>query len=300
MILWFTLGCAVLPSNIPNHKGTITAAELPTLMSVASPDLPLVPWLTMLALGQEDWRDCPAITDTGSQILAEGYDCVDSSGVTWSGLGSAVATGTATVITLEQFGPSGIEGGWIANGSITIMDSGDGFKVETQLQVDSWDGDAQTWWVDTEMGLGEYDSRYYASYYTGTVGLQDWGLADIDADNVVISIVLGCGYADHGGGIIRFTGSNEAELLFESGTAGPPGPVLDTGGTTTTTTTTGDTGPGDTDDTDGGNGGTIPDLDIGDADPLCGTCAVGTIDGETESGCISAARSMSIGVEAPF
>lgn len=297
-MLLIALGaCTSMPSVIPDSPGTATAEDAPLLLSIASPDLPTIPWLTAGELAAEDYRDCPKVYNSPS-FVANGYDCVDSSGIQWSGTMSASVTGTATWFTLNQFGPTGVEGGWVASGTIGVTETSGGYTVDTTLELDSWDGDEQVWWIDTEMGLGESSSTYYAEHYTGTIGLQDWGTATVEGKNVLLGTVNGCTYANHGGGTLALAAANAVDYGFSDSVLGPPAPpTSDTGsggGDTGGPLDTGDTGDTGNSGSGGGSGSddtgtTTPDIGSGDA---CGICTSVSIDGDVETDCISPDRTV--------
>lgn len=285
------LGCATLPSSIPNEAGAVTEDVAGTLLAAGSPDLPITLWIVASQLLVEDFRECPKVYTTGT-YSAQGFDCIDSSGITWSGSMSATVSGSTTWLSFSTFGPTGIEGGWVANGQIGITPLSGGYAIDTKLQLDSWDGEPQTWWIDTEMGLGTLDSVFYAEHYNGTIGLQDWGLADIDGNNVYLALPMGCTYASHPAGNMALTGDKTIEYTFSDGTNGPPVPPVggDTGfDTGPYDTDTGDTG--DTSDSDSGDSG-IDSLPTASDEFSCGICTSASIDGEPIEGCIGPERTV--------
>ncbi|MBM4364606.1 MAG: hypothetical protein FJ102_00210 [Deltaproteobacteria bacterium] len=305
--LWGCTACVTLPAEVPNAPGTVDEDVLPDLLSVSSPDLPMNLWFTIAQLSYEDYRDCPIVTVTDQvlSIVTDADGCLDSSGVHW--VGSATATfgaGGAIVFSFDDFGPdSGADDAWTAFGTVTVTrtTSGLGDRVHSDLQMTSISENAdgnRVFYHSTDGSLTYYDGAAYFDHFYGTVGLGDWGTAQIDANRVPLATVNGCAYAKHYAGTIGVFAANEAVFSFKAleseAKAPPPAEGSDSGNW--------DTGDADTDtdtDTDSDS-----DLDVsppsGDAEGLCGDCAAVSVDGTTLPECVEAERTVGWPFYIPF
>lgn len=307
LFLLFLSACAScgMPDEIPDKPGTVEEAELPDLLTVVSPDLPVNLWLVVAQLSGEDVRDCPEIYWSGSTLsisAGTGDGCLDSALVTWKGSASASSGGGGSlVMTFNDFGPvDGVSAPWSANGTVSLegTESGVGTRVSSAVTVTSLDpGGERVLYNETQMGLTYYDSVLYADHFYGTVGLGSWGTAEIDGNRVPLGLANGCAYARHYAGSVSVFGKNEAVFSFKrlAALAGPPPPAEgdsgggDSGGDTDTDT---DTDPDDTDTN-------IP-LPTGDAEGLCGDCTAVAIDGTALPTCVEPVRSVDWPFFAPF
>lgn len=315
-------GCGGPPAGIPASPGDIDAATLPDLITVGSPDLPFLLWLTPSQLASQDWRACPKVFLREDGVTATAGDCVDSSGVRWYGTATLTydaVDGRESVI-LEDFGADDGEGGWIADGRVDVryVDSGTGFLIDTNVAVTSLSGEQSVlFWAKTSSAYANYGGVWYADRHDGTVGKEGWGTAEITTRNAPLAFVYDCGWAAHISGSMAFDGTNDAFVSFYTGPLGislpPPadtgetetGDTADTGGSDTgdTADTGADTGDtGDTDDSgDDTDTSDWPDFDDDDdPDGACGTCRDAEIDGADMGECLDLGRSFSWPFPPPF
>jgi hypothetical protein len=232
-------GCGPsIPAGIPQSQGTVTEADLPSLLTVASPDLPYLLLATVGTAGDEEYRDCPSI-DLTVGVAIRGSGCTDSAGVKWDGSAAASSNGGIDSYTFSGFSVSGLDGAWQADGTINVTwSSADhGASVKTKVALTSLDKPSLPLWIDTTAILAEYDSITYADTYDGTIGIGDWGLADVHGSRVALAQSEGCQYAQHAAGSIRIEAKNTAQLYFldqasSEAAADPPETfaVADTGG----------------------------------------------------------------------
>jgi hypothetical protein len=319
-LLLAVIGCGGPPAGIPDSPGTITEAELPNLLTIGSPDLPWVVWQAVAGLETQDYRACPRVYAKTDGFTAQADDCVDSSGVSWSGGVTTIRNGRSTVVTLRDFGPDDGVGGWQMDGQIRIeqTESGSGYLIDARGSVVSLAGEQSfLLWLDTSAAYAAYDGTWFADEVSGTVGLQDWGTASLAASRVPLALPRDCDYAAHFAGSLRFDGTNTATIGFSRDAEEETSGADDTGGGDTdpgrakargdTGDTGGDTGgdtagdtaeTGDTDDT-ADTSDTIPDADD-EPDGECGVCATGTVNENVLEGCISPERALSWPFPPPF
>ncbi len=296
--------CVALPGEIPDSPGKVDEDIVADLLAVSSPDLPINLWLTVSALFYEDFRDCPVVTIQPSvvAITTDADGCLDSAGVHWVGSASvSYGAGGALVFSFEHFGPDdGIDDAWTAFGTVTVSrtTSGVGDRVRTDLQVNSRPtDDARVMYHATDASLAYYDGAAYIDHQYGTVGLGDWGTAEIDGNRVALGTANGCEYAQHYAGTIGVFAANEAAYSFKrvAPLEGPPPPAegdtgFDTGGDADADTDT---------DTD-----TDPDIEADATGPggegLCGDCVVVSIDGTALPECVEADRAIGWAFSAPW
>jgi len=308
--LWLSActSCGGQPDSIPSEAGKLTEEIAPDLLTASSPDLVVVPWAALAQLALEDYRDCPLVYLTDSQIYidAGGADgCLDSAGYRWQGTASATFASSSIALEFNDFGPvAGVPSPWTALGSLqlTPTGSGSGQKVTSRLAVTSYGpGDTLDFWNESTGGFAFYGGTYYVDHLNGTVGIGDWGTAEVDVNRVPLSLVNGCTYGEHAAGNIALFAQNDGYFTFQAADVaaaptGPPPPPA--AGDTANTGDTGDTAGG------GGGGGSgstnvIPNP-TGAAGELCGECAQLAIDGEPLAGCVAATRVMSWPFIAPF
>lgn len=295
--------CGGPPEGIPDSPGTIDAATLADLVTVGTPDLPMLLWLTARGLGDETWRACPMVSVDATSISIRGNDCVDSSGLQW--FGSATVnidpTDARETVTLRDFGADDGVGGWMADGQVLVDLSTTGYLLSTRASVVSLaNGESRLMWANTDSAYAYYEGIFYADRHDGTVGLEGWGTADVTTRNTVVGFLYDCGWAAHPAGRMAFGGTNEAFVQYYTGPldiAAPP-PPADTGGSDTG-------GPADSGDTGGGADDTggldIPDFGDGDdADGTCGTCRDAEISGVSLAECLDLERTFSWPFPAPF
>ncbi len=301
--------CASRPDSVPAGAGKITAEMGPDLLTATSPDLPILPWLAVARLLQEDYRDCPLVYVNDSSIAIDaGPDdegCLDSAGVRWRGQASAAfAAGGDISFNFEDFGPiEGVDSPWTAFGSLLVglTDSGQGMRVESRIELTSHGpGEKKIFWIETTGGYAFYDAVFYVDHLYGTVGIGDWGTAEIDVNRVPLSVTNGCAYGSHAAGTIAMFASNDGLFTFSAASgggdeaaAGPPAPKSShTGGLHT-----GHTGAGG-----GGNGGgglEVPNP-MGTPSGFCGECTTMSIEGTAVPGCVVPERVVSWPFYLPF
>lgn len=296
MIALLLIGCDGPPEGIPDTPGAIDAAVMPDLITIATPDLPFLLWLTPDELARQDWRACPSVYLRDDGVTAVANDCVDSAGYRWYGTMSTTEEEGRQSINYAEFGIDNGVGGWVADGTVSanITDSGSGYLIDTNVALVSLAGGVSTlFWVNTETAYTTYDERYYADRHEGSIGVQDWGVATIVGRQVPLADFVDCGWAAHTAGTINFQGSNAASVEFYQG-------FLDVALDPPATDTAGDTGPADTsgdtgDDTD------RPDFDDDDdPDGACGTCREAEISGTRIEECLDLNRILSSPFPPPF
>jgi hypothetical protein len=298
--------CVGLPDSVPAGAGKITEADGPDLLTATSPDLSVLPWLTLAQLSTEDFRDCPLVYIQDSVISADAGvpdGCLDSAGVQWRG-SAAVTRGAedALVFSFEDFGPvEGVPAPWSAFGTLilSVTDSGAGQRLVSRLELTSMGPEEErVYWSETMASYAAYDRVYYVDHAYGSVGVMDWGTTDIDINRVPLSLVNGCGYGLHAGGTTAMFAKNKAVLFFSEGESVAAPPPYDTSGGIDTGPTGSSGGSGS-----GGSGGDgaieIPNPMASGVGP-CGECVGLTVDGEAIAGCVEPARSMSWPFYAPF
>lgn len=302
-------GCSGIPSSIPRTPGTIDELVLPDLLSAATPDLPYLLLASVQQLAVEDFRECPSIETFGG-ISVRAATCTDSAHIDWDGSALYTESDTLRSFTFNDLKASGFAGGWSANGSIEIapyaLNLG-GYEMRTKLALNSLDGSELQMWIDTTGAVTYHQdsnrdddaelSGYYVDTYTGTIGLEAWGLAEVEALRLPFAQSIGCGYGSAGAGGLRLTGTNEAQLYFlrEGGLladAGAPRRTADTG--------LADTGFIDTavdTDAEGPSG-----FDFGGSanTDLCGTCTSALIDGHVLPECLLVNRTLAFPFVAPW
>ena len=268
-----------MPEEIPDKPGTVTEDDLPALMAVTSPDLPLMLNNTAVELSLEDYRLCPKIVYTGVQMSADaGETCTDSAGITWTGSLVRSTTSDTNYYSFTNFGPrDGFDGGWVANGSLSsrYTATGAGVTLVTNATVDFYGKSKTVTWVDTTLQVANSDGVPYADTYLGHVGLEGWGTAGVEGNRVVFASLNGCTFGQHGSGDIALTGKNKAAFAYDHavGAEGPAAPTAQ-GGAGNAVDTSIDTG--------------IPPI----ATTTCGDCATAFIGDEEVSSCVSPSLSM--------
>jgi hypothetical protein len=303
IVLWFTAcsSCAGLPDTVPAGAGKLTEEDGPDLLTATSPDLQVLPWLVLSQMVNEDYRDCPLVYIQDSNIAYDagtGEGCLDSHGVTWRGTASAsYGGGGAIVLSFEDFGPiAGVPSPWSAFGTLTldVTDSGAGMRVSSRLEVTSFGDEDKQYWNETTGGFAFYNGVFYADHLSGSVGVSDWGVADVDINRVPLSLVNGCSFGAHAAGTTGLFAKNEGVLFFSAATEvslPPPNHSHpDSGGADT----------GASGSTGGSGDGLVLPNPLGDANGLCGDCTGLTVDGTAIAGCVQPGRSMSWPFYAPF
>jgi hypothetical protein len=298
MIALLLIGCGGPPTGIPDAPGPIDAAVLPDLISIGSPDLPFLLWLTPTQLAVEDWRECPSVFLRDGGVTAQAGDCIDSGGTRWYGSVSLTTDGERDSITFNEFGADNGIGGWVADGTLSAerTPGGTGYILTTDVAVVSLAGGVSNlFWAKTESAYTTYDSYWYADRHDGTVGIQDWGTATVASRQVPLAFVYDCGWAAHTAGTMNFQGSNAASVQFYQGfldiAMDPPATDTADTGSGADTSETGDTG-GDTD---------RPDFDDDDdPDGACGVCREAEISGTPLEECLDLTRTFSWPFPAPF
>ncbi len=280
--------CSSVPAGIPNEPGTATAEDLPALMAVASPDLPLMLYNTTVEIALEDYRLCPRVTYAGVQMVADaGETCVDSAGITWTGSVVRSTSSDTNYYSFTNFGPrDGLDGGWVATGTLSaeLTLTGAGTTIVSNVVVDSYSGKKTVLWVDTTLRVADYGGVPYADTYLGTIGLQDWGTAAVEGNRVVFASLNACTFAQHGSGDVALTAKNKAAFAYDHavGAEGPAAPTSGGGARTGASDTSVDTG--------------IPPL----ATVVCGDCATAFIGEEEVSSCVSPSLGMGWAFPPPF
>ncbi len=239
-MLVLLVGCLGLPPEVPNTPAVLTETNAPEAMSVASPDLPYLIYATLQQLQVEDFRTCPAYSGTSASVTYTG-DCSDSAYVSWEGEATSSVSGYSTSISVDNFGVSGLAGGWKASGTIDVEAARGSASVfiTSALTIVQLDAPAKVYWVDT---AGSYTSDedsqiLYADEYSGTVGIQDVGLVKVDTLRTAVAIANECDFAAAGTGTSQLSGKNVEDLEFHPDSA-VDGGTADTGGDTGTATTT--------------------------------------------------------------
>jgi hypothetical protein len=315
--LLLLFGCGGPPEGIPDSPGTITAAELPNLATIGSPDLPWLAWETMVTFETEEWRDCPQVflRADGLNVTADG--CVDSTGVTWYGTASYTinAAEASAVVSMNDFGADDGTGGWTMDGTVRIDEVSTGYLLTMTASVVSLAGDTSyLMWADTETALAEYDGVTYADRITGTVGLQGWGTSDVEGLTLPIALAGGCTYGAHPAGTLLFRGSGDnAGFLAYSDLSSAGGDTdaasakgVDTGDTAAPADTGTDTGADTGADTGGTDTGATDTADTGDTgtsettDLTCNACPDGRVDGVLLDACVTVERLLDSPFPAPF
>ncbi|GDX80593.1 hypothetical protein LBMAG42_24040 [Deltaproteobacteria bacterium] len=310
LLLLFTAcaSCVGLPESVPSNPGTVDEPTAPDLLSAASPDLEVIPWAVIARLAAEDYRDCPLVylTTQSLSIDAGGETgCLDSAGVRWQGSASvSLAAGGSVVLSFNDFGPvEGVPSPWLALGTLTITTTpgGSGQRVASRLEVTSHGpGDPLAFWNDTSGSFTFYDGVFYADHVYGTVGLGEWGTAEIDTNRLPLSLTNGCPFGMHASGTIALFASNTGVFSFsqsagDAGLAGPPPPPPAPPPAS---------GSADTGDSAGGGGGDGSGLVLpnptGDAGDVCGACVNLTIEGTAVAGCVQPTRTISYPFYDPF
>jgi hypothetical protein len=220
-----TLACSRMPDSIPDEPGTIAPDTVPDLVTVSSPDAPWLVWLTALQLGQEDYRDCPRVSYLrgGAQIYADaGEECTDSAGVRWTGHVSYLRRSDQDfAIDAARFGATEITGAWQVDGSVVGQwtNSYLGLSLTTEMALTTATPDVFEMWIDTEGDYGFEDGAAFADTYSGTVGLQGWGTAEVDGRRIytAVTAATSCSYGHHPTGILNWKGRNDAQVDFRTG-----------------------------------------------------------------------------------
>ncbi len=308
-LLLLLVGCAScvgLPDSVPSNPGTIDEPSAPDLLTAASPDLEVIPWKSVARLAAEDYRDCPVVYIQAQTISIDAggeTGCLDSAGVRWQGSASAsLAAGGTVVLSFNDFGPvEGVPSPWSALGTVTVgvTQGGSGERVVSRLEVTSHGpGDPLVFWNDTSGSFAFYDGVFYADHVYGSVGLGDWGTAEIDTNRLPLSLTNGCPFGMHASGTIALFAQNTGVFSFSQSTddlgaaAGPPPPPSGAGDT------------GDSGDSAGSGGGGSDVLVIpnptGDAGGLCGACVNLTVEGAAVAGCVQPTRTISFPFYDPF
>lgn len=306
LLLTGCASCVGLPDSVPSNPGSIDETAAPDLLTAVSPDLEVIPWAVIARLAAEDYRDCPLVylTTQSLSIDAGGETgCLDSAGVRWEGTASAsMAAGGTVVLSFNDFGPvEGVPSPWSALGTlnIAVTPAGAGLRVVSRLAVDSLGpGDPLSFWNDTSGSFAFYDGVFYADHVYGTVGLGDWGTADIDTNRLPLSLTNGCAFGMHASGTIALFAQNTGVFSFsqsseEAGLAGPPPPPAPP--PASGSADTGDSGAGG----QGADGLVLPNP-TGDAGSVCGACVNLTVEGAAVAGCVQPTRTISYPFYDPF
>lgn len=299
-------GCLSIPDSIPRQQGTVTAELVPDLMSISSPDLPYLLITLARTMADQDYRTCPQIVVSDTTISATADGCDDSAQITWTGTMTYSDNGDAETVTFSKFGISHTEGDWLVTGTLSDERTASFTAeiVKARLAITSNVEPAKDYWLDTTTTYTSDGSDYwYADTFSGTIGMEAWGLADISGAREYVPIVNNCYYGSAGAGSLAIEGANRADLRFHEDAAYiipsdpdtvsrrmPPPPTTDTGyspiDTGTTDTGTTDTGPFDSGTTDTGGtdtGNTTPGTT--DEDSYACGCATVNIGDSTVSEC---------------
>jgi len=266
-MIFALLACSALPPEIPDSPALLDADNAMEAFTIASPDLPYLLYATMLQLELEDFRTCPTYAGSSNAFTMIG-NCSDSSLVTWSGSATWSDTGYTASISFENFGPSGLAGGWKANGVMDV-DTARGstaVSLDSSLTLVQLDSPAKVYSIDT---VGSYatDSAswiLFADGYSGTVGIEGAGTIAVDARRLPVAFMNECDYAMAGFGDSTLQGSNTETASFHSDTEALE--ELDTGDT-------GDTG------------------DVAAGTAVCG-CPTIAVDGTEIDDCADTARGL--------
>lgn len=298
IILQLLAGCLSIPDSIPNQAGQVTADAAPDLMTVASPDLVYTLAQTVRSLANEDFRTCPSIitSETGYSASADG--CADSAKIVWTGTVTYKKEGTSETVSFNKFGVTGTEGDWLVTGTlgVTYTDSRSAEIIAAKLALTSVGETSKEYWVDTTTTYTSEGSDYfYSDTWSGEIGMEAWGLANVSGARTYIGFVNGCEYGASGiGTLVVESAAGRGDFRFHEDMtyqipedetarrrrAPPPSSPTDSGYTPIDsgddTATTGGTTTGGT--TTGGTttGGTTTDTT--DAAASCG-CAALVLDG---------------------
>jgi len=284
-------GCLSIPDSIPNQQGTVTAADVPDLLYVASPDVPYLLWLTAIAMREEDYRTCPTLTVTDSGYTLVGDGCTDPSNVTWNGRLTYSDDGETEVLSFKDLSVEGTAGDWKVTGSILVTrtDSGSAYVFRNKLALTSMEEPTVDFWLDTRTTYTSAGAEFtYSDTNEGTVGMQGWGLAEMIGGRISLTTINGCEFGQSGFGSVALEGANRLDVRYHEYesqvdvvTQLGPRPPADTGFPVDTGTTPTDTGTTPTDT------GTTP-TDTGTTPTDTGTTPTGTdttVDGIEACGC---------------
>lgn len=309
MILFLLVACsscAGRPDSVPSTPGKLSAEDGPNLLTATSPDLPILPWLAVAQLAREDYRDCPLVYSSSSNITIDAGSaeegCLDSAGVRWHGLASVTyGAGNALVFSFEDFGPiEGVDSPWTGFGTLMVSftDSGAGLLVDSKIELTSHGpGDDLVFWIETQGGYAFFDGIFYVDHAYGDVGVMDWGTTEIDVNRVPLSLTNGCAYGSHPSGTIAMFGKNDGVFTFSS--ASEVDLEFTSGGGAKA-----HTGALHTGHTGGGGGGGGGGIDIpnpmGTPSGYCGACTTLAIEGTAVEGCVEPTRIVSWPFYEPF
>lgn len=306
MIAFLLLGaCVSIPASIPREAGHLNADSAQELLSVASPDLPYMLLTTGRVLAEQDYRACPVITRTDTTVSVSASGCADSAQFTWVGSMTYRAEGTVESLSFSKFGVTGTEGDWNVTGTLTSTrnDHRTAETVVSRLAITSNGSPPKEFWVDTKGTYTQAEGNYlYADTLSGTLGMEQWGLAELTGVRTAVAFVNYCYYGAAGTGSLLVEGDNQADYRFHVDTdyvvagakqfrmPGPPPVTTDTGYSPIDSGDSGGTDSGDSGGTD--TGGT----DTGPTDPgttgevdACG-CSVTGVDGVVVSECMIPTR----------
>ncbi len=236
-MIFALLACSALPPEIPASAAVLDANNAREAFTIASADLPYLLYATLLQLEYEDFRTCPEYVGNSNAYTMLG-DCSDSSLVSWSGTATWSDSGYSSSISFENFGPSGLAGGWKANGIMDVTTA----RGSTTVTLDSaytlvqLDAPAKVYSIATvgNFATDSVSGVLFADGYTGTVGIEDAGTLTVDARRVPIAFANGCDYGMGGFGDSTLQGSNTETASFHADSsvaaAADTGDTADTGG----------------------------------------------------------------------
>ena len=222
-------GCSKLPDGIPDTPGRFAGeADVRRAWLPADPATAIFVWGLSQTLDAQPDQSCPVIEEVTDGYLIHG-GCTDAAGGRWVGEAERSSL-DGEVALFEGFGvtvpdaaiASDVQGtrrvSWTLDGQVTWSvdaDSGDQI-VATELGVDyADDADEYVAWMDLQIRIGFDGGRVTARGASGTVGVEDWGLAELDVGAVDFGENADCDYP--ASGRVGMAGENSAAVEFVEG-----------------------------------------------------------------------------------
>ena len=206
--------------SIPAEAGTFDEASLADAYLAGSPDTFAGVYLLARKVFGDDDTPCPVVSSDEAGDYIEGDGCTDRWGATWHG--SMNRLDREGVAEFEDFGPAFDDWRGAADyrldGTVywTYPDTADTTDVEVDSEV------VLTWLAPGEPtlvfvgGTGRYKaSGPLVRSRAGSIGVEDWGTAQVDHGEILTAGAMGCDQAIEG--LVSFQGANDAEVELPLG-----------------------------------------------------------------------------------